>query len=200
MGIFSSSSGLHWHRFWPITFCWIGIQSATLSGAIPDSFRPAFVLLIQEIDGVLAGFVLGRLIISLIVGVLITLGLVLLDVQFAVLLGLIAGIFDLIPYLGPILGGIPAVMFAFLDSPWKALWVVLLFTAVNQLEAVSLSPRILGVRVRLHPVVTIFALMAGQSVRSWRHLAGCAGSCHPQGGRFLYRSCVKGLRLTKDAA
>ncbi len=137
--------------------------------AVPDSFRPAFVLLIQEIDGVLTGFVLGRLTISVIVGVFITLGLVLLDIQFAVLLGLIAGIFDLIPYLGPVLGGIPAVMLAFLSSPWKALWVVLLFAAVNQLEAVILSPRILGVRVGLHPVVTIFALMAGG------HLFGVGG-------------------------
>ncbi|HHV93241.1 MAG TPA: AI-2E family transporter [Firmicutes bacterium] len=137
--------------------------------AVPDSFRPAFVLLIQEIDGVLTGFVLGRLTISVIVGVFITLGLVLLDIQFAVLLGLIAGIFDLIPYLGPVLGGIPAVMLAFLSSPWKALWVVLLFAAVNQLEAVILSPRILGARVGLHPVVTIFALMAGG------HLFGVGG-------------------------
>ncbi|NLY29368.1 MAG: AI-2E family transporter [Firmicutes bacterium] len=162
VGIFSK---LLWFTLAPVLAYYILLDWDAIGQrwveAIPDSFRPAFVLLIQEIDGVLTGFVLGRLTISLIVGVLITLGLVLLDVQFAVLLGLIAGIFDLIPYLGPVLGGIPAVMFAFLDSPWKAVWVALLFTAVNQLEAVILSPRILGVRVGLHPVVTIFALMAG---------------------------------------
>jgi predicted PurR-regulated permease PerM len=162
VGIFSK---LVWFSLAPvlayyILLDWDAIGQRWLA-AVPESFRPAFVLLVQEIDGVLTGFVLGRLIISLVVGALITIGLVLLDVQFAVLLGLIAGIFDLIPYLGPILGGIPAVMLAFLKSPWKALWVAFLFAAVNQLEAVILSPRILGVRVGLHPVVTIFALMAG---------------------------------------
>ena len=162
VGIFSK---LVWFSLAPvlayyILLDWDAIGQRWLA-AVPESFRPAFVLLVQEIDGVLTGFVLGRLIISLVVGALITIGLVLLDVQFAVLLGLIAGIFDLIPYLGPILGGIPAVMLAFLKSPWKALWVAFLFAAVNQLEAVILSPRIVGVRVGLHPVVTIFALMAG---------------------------------------
>jgi predicted PurR-regulated permease PerM len=137
--------------------------------AVPTSFRPAFLLLVQEINGVLTGFVLGRLIVSTIVGLLVTFGLVALKVQFATLLGLIAGVFDLIPYLGPVLGLVPAMIFAFLASPWKALWVVVLFAAVNQLEAVILGPRIIGARVGLHPVVTIFALLAGG------HLFGIAG-------------------------
>ncbi|NMB44953.1 MAG: AI-2E family transporter [Firmicutes bacterium] len=137
--------------------------------AVPASYRPAFLMLIQEIDGVLIGFVLGRLMVSAIVGILMTFGFVALKIQFATLLGLIAGVFDLIPYLGPILGAIPAMIFAFLVSPWRALWVVVLFIVVNQLEAVILSPHIIGGRVGLHPVVTIFALLAGG------HLFGVAG-------------------------
>lgn len=136
---------------------------------IPVSYRPAVVLLSQEINGVLTGFVLGRLIVSSIVGFLITLGLMALDVQFATFLGVFAGVFDLIPYLGPIVGAVPAGIFAFLSSPWKAVWVVVLFFVVNQLEAVVLAPRIVGGRVGLHPVVTVFALLAGG------HLWGIAG-------------------------
>lgn len=137
--------------------------------AVPDAYRLAFLLLTQEIDGVLSGFVVGRLMVSAIVGLVITLGLVALEIQFATLLGLIAGAFDLIPYLGPILGAVPAMIFGFLSSPWKALWVMILFVAVNQVEAVILSPRIVGGRVGLHPVVIIFALLAGG------HLFGVAG-------------------------
>ncbi|NLK08047.1 MAG: AI-2E family transporter [Firmicutes bacterium] len=128
---------------------------------IPSAYKEHVVQLFQEIDGILTGFVLGRLIVSGIVGVLITLGSVVLDVQFATLLGILAGIFDLIPYLGPVVGAVPAVIFAFLSSPWKALWVVALFFVVNQLEAVVFAPRIVGGRVGLHPVVTVFALLAG---------------------------------------
>jgi predicted PurR-regulated permease PerM len=170
VGVFSR---LFWFWLAPvlayyILLDWDGITGRSLE-IIPDSYRPAFLLLMQEIDGVLSGFVVGRLMVSAIVGLLMTLGLVALEIQFATLLGLIAGVFDLIPYLGPILGAVPAMIFAFLSSPWKALWVVALFVTVNQIEAVILSPRIVGGRVGLHPVVTIFALLAGG------HLFGVAG-------------------------
>lgn len=170
VGVFSK---LFWFWLAPVLAYYILLDWNDLgercTEAVPVSFRPAFLLLVQEINGVLTGFVLGRLIVSTIVGLLVTFGLLALKVQFATLLGLIAGVFDLIPYLGPILGVIPASIFAFLSSPWKALWVVVLFVAVNQLEAVILSPRIIGARVGLHPVITIFALLAGG------HLFGVAG-------------------------
>ncbi len=170
LGLFSR---LFWLWLAPIVAYYLIIDLDDISGwvlnRIPNQYRPAFLLLVQEVNGVLTGFVLGRIMVSALVGSMITLGLMVLDVQFALLLGVIAGIFDLVPYLGPIVGAVPAMIFAFLSSPWKALWVLVLFFAVNQLEAVFLAPRIVGGRVGLHPVVTIFALLAGG------HLFGIAG-------------------------
>lgn len=170
LGVFSR---LFWFWLAPvlayyILLDWDGIGKRSME-VVPGPYRPAFLLLVQEVNGVLTGFVLGRLIVSAIVGLLMTMGFVALNIQFATLLGLTAGLFDLIPYLGPVLGAIPAMIFAFLESPWKALWVVVLFFAVNQLEAVFLAPRIVGGRVGLHPIVTIFALLSGG------HLFGIAG-------------------------
>ena len=96
VGLFSK---LFWFWLAPVIAYYLILDWDEISekwlNMIPVSYRPAFVLLVQEIDGVLTGFVLGRLIVSGIVGFLVTLGLVALDVQFATLLGLLAGVFDL---------------------------------------------------------------------------------------------------------
>lgn len=136
---------------------------------IPAQYRSDCLCLLQEVNSVLNGFIRGQLIVSAIVGGLITLGLVALQIRFATLLGLTAGLFDVIPYFGPFIGAIPALIFALIASPWKALWVIVLFVVVNQVEGAILTPRVVGGRVGLPPIVTIFVLLAGG------HLFGIGG-------------------------
>jgi predicted PurR-regulated permease PerM len=110
---------------------------------------------------VVIGYVRGQLLDSMVVGALLSLGLLALGVDLALLIGALAGIFNLIPYFGPVIGAIPAILLAGMESPWRALYVVILFFAVNQIEAMVLAPKLVGKQVGLHPVAVIFLLLFG---------------------------------------
>lgn len=127
----------------------------------PAAWRREINQLWKEIDRVLMKFVRGHLLVALLVGLLTIIGLSLINVKFAILLGIIAGVFDLIPYFGPIIGVIPALFIALLDSKIKALYVIILMVVVQQIESNVLSPKILGESVGLHPITVIFVVLAG---------------------------------------
>jgi predicted PurR-regulated permease PerM len=128
---------------------------------IPDRWRSDIVGLMIEMDNSLGSFIRGQLLISAIVGILIAIGLSIMGVDFALIIGLIAGIFNIVPYFGPVIGAVPAVVFALLKSPLSAVYVVILFAVVNQVESSIISPNILGEHVGLHPVTVIFSIISG---------------------------------------
>lgn len=110
---------------------------------------------------VVGAYVRGQILDSLVVGSLLSIGLLLLGVDMGLLIGSLAGLFNLIPYFGPVFGAIPAMVSAGLESPWKALYVIVLFFAVNQLETMVIMPRLVGRKIGLHPVTVIFLLLFG---------------------------------------
>ncbi|MDH7480077.1 MAG: AI-2E family transporter [Syntrophomonadaceae bacterium] len=128
---------------------------------LPNRWRGDVVRLLGEVDEVLLGFLKGNLLVASIVGAITALVLMALGVDFALTLGFIAGVFDLIPYLGPILGGIPAVVIALQESTRLALYTGLAILAIHQVESGIIAPKILGNRVGLNPLLVIFALLAG---------------------------------------
>lgn len=132
-----------------------------LVAAIPRDQRPEILALLGEIDAVLGGFIRGQLTVAGIVALMTTVAMTLLGVPFALLIGLVAGIAEIIPYFGPIIGAIPAVVIALLRSPFLAIQVVIAFLAIQQIQNAIISPRIVGENVGLHPLVVIFALLAG---------------------------------------
>ena len=113
------------------------------------------------IDRVLTSFIRGHLLVSLIVGFLTGLGLALVGSQYAVILGVVVGLADLIPYFGPLLGTVPVLALTLLESHRMALYALAVMIIVQQIEGSYLAPRILGESVGLHPLVIIFALLAG---------------------------------------
>lgn len=128
---------------------------------LPSGWRSDVLGLMSEIDDVLIGFIKGNLLIALIVGTLTAVTLNLLGVDYALTLGFIAGISDFIPYLGPLIGGVPAVAVAMLESSRLALYVALSIFIIHQLEGGIIAPKILGDRVGLNPLLVVFALLAG---------------------------------------
>lgn len=102
-----------------------------------------------------------QIMISLIVGILTWAALFLLGVPHALLLGVIAGIFEIIPFVGPILAGAAALLFAFVTSPSLALYTALAFLAIQQFESNVLVPLVTRKTVGLHPVVIIVSLLIG---------------------------------------
>jgi predicted PurR-regulated permease PerM len=109
----------------------------------------------------LSKFIQGQLLTAIIVGVLETIGLFLVRVKYPLVLGVIGGIAEIIPYFGPVIGAVPAVAIALIESPIKAMWAVLVYVVVQQLENAYISPKIIEGRLGLHPVATIMVILAG---------------------------------------
>ena len=121
--------------------------------------KKEFKEVLEEIDNIVSGFIRGRIIVCFIVGTLIGIGLYFLNLKFALIIGIISGIFNFIPFLGPIVGVVLALIFA-LGSPWwTLLLIVVLFVLVNQLEAIYLNPNILGKGLGLHPLTVILSIL-----------------------------------------
>ncbi|MEW6621720.1 MAG: AI-2E family transporter [Bacillota bacterium] len=135
----------------------------------PCAWQKEIVYLWKETDRILMKFVRGHLLVACIVGILTAIGLTLIGLKFAIILGIIAGIFDLIPYFGPIIGVLPALIVAFIDTEVKVIQVILIMVLIQQLESNLISPKILGESVGLHPLTVIFVVLAGG------HLFGLLG-------------------------
>jgi len=106
----------------------------------------------------------GQLLLALIVGLTVYIGLSLMGIKFALVLGILAMAFEIVPIVGPVLAAIPAVFFAFLQDPGLGLWVILFYVLVQQLENHLLVPVVLGKTTGLNPVVVIMALLIGNQV------------------------------------
>ena len=134
---------------------------STFIKIIPPKYKNQSSVLLGKINNVFGKYVRAQLLVSLIVGTLCTIILLILRVDFAILLGFSAGLFNLIPFLGPLAGAIPAALIAFYTSPLKALLVVILFVAVHQIDNYFISPNIMKHQVGVHPGLIIFSLVAG---------------------------------------
>ncbi|QFZ91376.2 AI-2E family transporter [Synechococcus elongatus] len=112
----------------------------------------------------MGAYIRGRVLVSLLLGIAITLGLRALGLgDYAIGLGAIAGFTNLIPFLGPFLGAIPALFVALAqgDSAWLFLWVLLLFVIIQNLESYVLDPLLVGAAVGIHPLYQLLAVLGG---------------------------------------
>ena len=100
-------------------------------------------------------WLLMQMIAMVVIGAVTTVVLMLLDIRGAIALGLLAGLLEFIPYVGPILSAVPAIAMALLDSPEKALYVALAYTGIQQLEGLVLQPLLMKEGLELPPVITI---------------------------------------------
>ncbi|HXN08875.1 MAG TPA: AI-2E family transporter [Candidatus Acidoferrales bacterium] len=129
---------------------------------IPANAQPTAHLILQDIDNVLGGFIRGQIIVAASVAVLITIILLILQIKYALLIGVFAGAVDIIPYLGAIAGAIPAVIIALITHGFGwALLVVGAFVVVNQVEGHIIVPNVVGQRVGLTPFMVIVSILIG---------------------------------------
>jgi predicted PurR-regulated permease PerM len=128
--------------------------------------------LIARMENALLSYVKGQLALSVIIGASSGIGIWILSAaglmpngsKYALLFGVWAGITELIPYVGPWLGATPPVLYALVQHPLSALWVVLLFLGIQQLEGHLVVPKVMGHSLRLHPLLVIFGLLAGGEI------------------------------------
>jgi predicted PurR-regulated permease PerM len=128
---------------------------------LPKKHRSKAILLFRDIDNAFGKFIRGQIIIAMFIGLLTTTALSIIHVKYAVFLGLFAGLANIIPYFGPIIGLVPTVIFALFDSPSKALYAAASFILIQQIESGILTPKIIGESVGVHPVYVILSLFIG---------------------------------------
>jgi len=127
----------------------------------PQKHRVYLMQLMSRMQKKIGLWLRGQLILCLSIFILDYLGLLILNVKYALVLALIAGLTEFVPYFGPIIGAIPAVFLAFFQSPTLALFVAALYYIVQFVENHILVPKIMQKAVGLNPIVSIVALLVG---------------------------------------
>ncbi len=140
-----------------------------LDRMIHPRLRADFWAMITIIDHDLSGYLRGQLILGTSVGLAAWIGLTALNmagmkIPYTVLLAVVAGITELVPVIGPIIGAIPAILLGLADSPTTALAVTILYIAIQQLENHILVPRIIGESVGVHPAILMVVLVVCSQV------------------------------------
>jgi predicted PurR-regulated permease PerM len=130
----------------------------------PPGRREKVINILDEMAGAMGGFVRGTVIVAILVGFLTFIGLSLIGVRFSLVLGLIAGVLELLPYLGPILASIPMLLVALLESPTQALIVLIFFVILQQIESNILVPNIMHSQTEISPLLAMLAIVAGGSL------------------------------------
>jgi predicted PurR-regulated permease PerM len=132
-----------------------GMYHRGLMHLFPHPARGRAAEVLSATATTLRRWLLMQMISMLVIGVVTTVALLLLGIKGAIALGIIAAILEFIPYVGPILSAVPAVAMGLLDGPEKVVYVILAYTAIQQLEGVVLQPLLMKEGLELPPVMTI---------------------------------------------
>lgn len=127
----------------------------------PQRHRPYVDDLVDRIQLQVGRWFRGQLLLGAAVGVLVFVGLKIIGVKYALVLALLAGVFEIVPYIGPIVAAVPAVFLGFGQAPYLALLVILVYFVVQQIENNFLVPKVMGKVVGLNPLVIILAILVG---------------------------------------
>ncbi|MDT2827513.1 AI-2E family transporter [Enterococcus viikkiensis] len=125
----------------------------------PEKQRQNIKGLLKQLNKTLSDYISGQAIECLFVGTFTILGYLLIGVDYAFLFGVIAGLTNLIPYLGPYLGLAPALIYTFFDSPYKALLCVVVVIVVQQVDGNVIYPNVIGKSLNIHPLTIILILL-----------------------------------------
>jgi predicted PurR-regulated permease PerM len=130
---------------------------------IPNRYFEMVLNVIHKIDQQLGWYLRGQFTEAFVVGLLSVTALWLLDVQYFIIIGVFAGLANLIPYIGPVAGAVPAIIVTLVNgsSPIRLLYIVIAFTIVQIIDNVVLQPLVLSKSVNLHPLIIVFAVLIG---------------------------------------
>lgn len=137
---------------------------------VPSHYQPFVGGIFSKVQRKIVSWVKGQLVLSAVIGVLSYIGLSIIGVNYALVLAIFAAVAEFVPYAGPFIGGVVAVFFALSQSTAKALFVVILYIIIQQLENNILVPKVMQRAVGLNPIISILALIAGAK------LAGIPGA------------------------
>jgi predicted PurR-regulated permease PerM len=129
---------------------------------VPEGRRLEVVTVARRLNAAIGGFFRGQLLVATIVGLLVSLGLAVIDLPFWLIVGMIAGLFNIIPLIGPWVGAVPGIVIALTTRDLgTAVWVGVIMAGVQQLDNHFISPVVMRRTVHLHPAAVMLALLAG---------------------------------------
>jgi predicted PurR-regulated permease PerM len=128
---------------------------------VPQGMQGTVREVISEMALVVSGYIRGQVFVSLIVGLIVFCGMYFFNIEYPLVLGLLAGITEAIPIIGPFIGAAPAVLLAYLLSPALAIKVILFYVFVQQIENHIIVPKVMGHSIDLHPIAIIISLLVG---------------------------------------
>lgn len=132
---------------------------------VPPGRRRETEVVAARLNRAMGGFLRGQLAVALIVGLMVSIGLAIIGLEFWLIVGMIAGLSNVVPLIGPWVGGVPAVVIALsTGDAGQAFWVVIVMIGAQQIDNHFISPLIMRRTVKLHPAVVMLALLAGGSL------------------------------------
>ena len=133
----------------------------SLYAPFPTALRPHLRHTLEIADRTLGGYLRGQLTLGVIIGVIVAVGLLVLDIPFALLLGIVAGLTELIPLIGPFIGGAAGILVTLATEPDKVLWVLAFYVVIQLVENTLLAPRIQAKTLNMHPIAVILVFVLG---------------------------------------
>lgn len=135
-----------------------------LKKMIPKQKNDRLMKLFSKMHQDMTKYISGKIKMAIFVGFATFIMLLALGVEFSFVIGIITCVADIVPYVGPLMGLIPAFVFAFIDSPIKALWIFILYILIQWVENNIVGPKILSKETGFHPIVVLFLLILGAAL------------------------------------
>lgn len=131
---------------------------------LPPRMRLDTAQVMREADKQISAYIQGQILVAISVGTMVFIGFVIIDMDYALLLGFIAMITSVVPYLGPLIAITPAAIIAIVTSPIMVLQLAIVWTIVQFIEGKFISPQIMGKSLHIHPITIIFVLLTAGSL------------------------------------
>ncbi|MHA0856114.1 AI-2E family transporter [Paenibacillus sp. CMAA1364] len=125
----------------------------------PTKVRPHTSKVLSEINHQISSYIRGQIIVSFCIGILLYIGYLIIGIDYPVVLAIIASFTSIVPYLGPTIAIIPAIIIAIVTSPMMLLKMVIVWTIVQLIEGKFISPQIMGKSLSIHPITIIFVII-----------------------------------------
>jgi predicted PurR-regulated permease PerM len=135
--------------------------SPIVQSLIPRKYRKEGQETLKDIDSALSSFIVTRVLLNVILGILLYIGFLIIGLPYSLLLAVISVPLNFIPFVGSLLAAIPVVIVGFIESPAMALWALVIVFVAQQIQDNVLSPIIYGKRLDVHPLTTVLLVLIG---------------------------------------
>ena len=125
----------------------------------PPRMRKFVGEVMGDMDHQISSYIQGQILVSICIGIMVTIGFLIIELDYALLLGALAMLTSVVPYLGPVIAITPALIIAIVMGPWMVVKVGIVWTIVQLVEGKFISPQIMGKSLSIHPITIIFVLL-----------------------------------------